>query len=105
MTRLPDFSLSTAIRQATRARNARSFSMASSRRSPSCSSRSWRSSSRPSDRVVSSTSLSEAPHDEQKLAPGSFSDGSQGSSNDNYNLPGTQSGGGQSGGGVARING
>ena len=33
-----------------------------------------------------------------QLAPGSFADGSQGSSNDNYNLPGTQSGGGQSGG-------
>jgi hypothetical protein len=33
-----------------------------------------------------------------QLAPGSFSDGSQGSGDDNYNLPGTQSGGGQSGG-------
>src|SRR3984957_5238587 len=33
-----------------------------------------------------------------QLAPGSFSDGSQGSGNDNYNLPGTQTGGGQSGG-------
>jgi len=33
-----------------------------------------------------------------QLAPGSFADGSQGSGNDNYNLPGTQSGGGQSGG-------
>ncbi len=33
-----------------------------------------------------------------QLAPGSFSDGSQGSGNDNYNLPGTQSGAGQSGG-------
>ena len=32
------------------------------------------------------------------MAPGSFSDGSQGSGNDNYNLPGTQTGGGQSGG-------
>src|ERR1700675_349177 len=33
-----------------------------------------------------------------QLAPGSFADGSQGSGNDNYNLPGTQSGAGQSGG-------
>jgi len=33
-----------------------------------------------------------------QLAPGSFSDGSQASGNSNYNLPGTQSGGGQSGG-------
>ncbi len=33
-----------------------------------------------------------------QLAPGSFSDGSQASGNDNYNLPGTQTGGGQSGG-------
>src|ERR1700738_165012 len=33
-----------------------------------------------------------------QLAPGSFADGSQGSGNNNYNLPGTQSGGGQSGG-------
>jgi hypothetical protein len=33
-----------------------------------------------------------------QLAPGSFADGSQGSGNDNYNLPGTQTGGGQSGG-------
>jgi Carboxypeptidase regulatory-like domain len=33
-----------------------------------------------------------------QLAPGSFADGSQGAGNDNYNLPGTQTGGGQSGG-------
>src|SRR6266478_1005972 len=33
-----------------------------------------------------------------QLAPGSFSDGSQASGSDNYNLPGTQTGGGQSGG-------
>lgn len=33
-----------------------------------------------------------------ELAPGAFADGSQGSGNDNYNLPGTQTGGGQSGG-------
>jgi len=33
-----------------------------------------------------------------QLAPGSFSDGSQASGNNNYNLPGTQTGGGQSGG-------
>jgi Carboxypeptidase regulatory-like domain/TonB dependent receptor len=33
-----------------------------------------------------------------ELAPGSFADGSQASGNDNYNLPGTQTGGGQSGG-------
>src|ERR1700676_3248020 len=33
-----------------------------------------------------------------QLAPGSFADGSQGSGNDNYNLPGPQTGGGQSGG-------
>lgn len=33
-----------------------------------------------------------------QLAPGSFSDGSQASGNDNYNLPGTQSNAGQSGG-------
>lgn len=33
-----------------------------------------------------------------QLAPGSFGDNSQASGNDNYNLPGTQSGGGQSGG-------
>lgn len=33
-----------------------------------------------------------------QLAPGSFADGSQASGNDNYNLPGTQSGAGQSGG-------
>ncbi len=33
-----------------------------------------------------------------QLAPGSFSDSSQASGNDNYNLPGTQTGGGQSGG-------
>jgi Carboxypeptidase regulatory-like domain/TonB dependent receptor-like, beta-barrel len=33
-----------------------------------------------------------------QLAPGSFGDGSQASGNDNYNLPGTQSGAGQSGG-------
>ncbi len=33
-----------------------------------------------------------------QLAPGQFSDGSQASGNDNYNLPGTQSGAGQSGG-------
>jgi hypothetical protein len=33
-----------------------------------------------------------------QLAPGSFADGSQASGNDNYNLPGTQTGGGQSGG-------
>lgn len=33
-----------------------------------------------------------------QLAPGSFADGSQAAGNDNYNLPGTQSGGGQSGG-------
>src|SRR5579871_2788197 len=32
------------------------------------------------------------------LAPGSFGDNSQAGDNDNYNLPGTQSGGGQSGG-------
>jgi hypothetical protein len=32
------------------------------------------------------------------LAPGSFGDNSQAGGNDNYNLPGTQSGGGQSGG-------
>jgi Carboxypeptidase regulatory-like domain len=32
------------------------------------------------------------------LAPGAFADNSQGSGNDNYNLPGTQTGGGQSGG-------
>jgi hypothetical protein len=33
-----------------------------------------------------------------ELAPGSFADGSQASGTDNYNLPGTQTGGGQSGG-------
>src|SRR6202167_2534993 len=33
-----------------------------------------------------------------QLAPGAFADGSQASGNDNYNLPGTQSGAGQSGG-------
>jgi hypothetical protein len=33
-----------------------------------------------------------------ELAPGSFADGSSASGNDNYNLPGTQTGGGQSGG-------
>jgi hypothetical protein len=33
-----------------------------------------------------------------ELAPGSFGDNSQASGSDNYNLPGTQSGGGQSGG-------
>jgi Carboxypeptidase regulatory-like domain len=33
-----------------------------------------------------------------QLAPGSFSDGSQASGTNNYNLPGTQTGGGQSGG-------
>ncbi len=33
-----------------------------------------------------------------QLAPGSFGDNSQASSTDNYNLPGTQTGGGQSGG-------
>jgi hypothetical protein len=33
-----------------------------------------------------------------QLAPGSFSDGSQASGSDNYNLPGTQTGGGASGG-------
>jgi hypothetical protein len=33
-----------------------------------------------------------------ELAPGSFADGSQASGNDNYNLPGTQTSGGQSGG-------
>jgi len=33
-----------------------------------------------------------------QLAPGSFADGSQASGSDNYNLPGTQTGGGQSGG-------
>jgi carboxypeptidase family protein/TonB-dependent receptor-like protein len=33
-----------------------------------------------------------------QLAPGSFGDGSQAAGNDNYNLPGTQTGGGQSGG-------
>src|SRR5580692_6088030 len=33
-----------------------------------------------------------------ELAPGAFADGSQASGNDNYNLPGTQTGGGQSGG-------
>jgi Carboxypeptidase regulatory-like domain/TonB dependent receptor len=33
-----------------------------------------------------------------QLAPGSFGDSSQASGNDNYNLPGTQTGGGQSGG-------
>ncbi len=33
-----------------------------------------------------------------QLAPGSFGDNSQASGNNNYNLPGTQSGGGQSGG-------
>jgi hypothetical protein len=33
-----------------------------------------------------------------ELAPGSFGDNSQASGNDNYNLPGTQTGGGQSGG-------
>lgn len=33
-----------------------------------------------------------------QLAPGSFGDNSQASGNDNYNLPGTQTGGGQSGG-------
>jgi len=32
------------------------------------------------------------------LAPGSFGDNSQAAGNDNYNLPGTQTGGGQSGG-------
>lgn len=32
------------------------------------------------------------------LAPGTFADNSQASGNDNYNLPGTQTGGGQSGG-------
>jgi len=32
------------------------------------------------------------------LAPGSFADNSQAAGNDNYNLPGTQTGGGQSGG-------
>ena len=33
-----------------------------------------------------------------ELAPGSFADGSQASGSDNYNLPGTQTGGGASGG-------
>jgi hypothetical protein len=33
-----------------------------------------------------------------QLAPGSFSDGSQAAGTDNYNLPGTQTGGGSSGG-------
>jgi hypothetical protein len=33
-----------------------------------------------------------------ELAPGSFADGSQASGSDNYNLPGTQTNGGQSGG-------
>jgi hypothetical protein len=33
-----------------------------------------------------------------QLAPGSFADGSQASGSDNYNLPGTQTGGGASGG-------
>src|SRR5258708_5482699 len=33
-----------------------------------------------------------------QLAPGSFADGSQASGSDNYNLPGTQTGGRQSGG-------
>ena len=33
-----------------------------------------------------------------QLTPGAFSDGSQASGNGNYNLPGTQTGGGQSGG-------
>lgn len=33
-----------------------------------------------------------------QLTPGAFSDGSQASGNSNYNLPGTQTGGGQSGG-------
>ncbi|MGB6599258.1 MAG: TonB-dependent receptor [Candidatus Acidiferrum sp.] len=33
-----------------------------------------------------------------ELAPGSFADGSMASGSDNYNLPGTQTGGGQSGG-------
>jgi hypothetical protein len=33
-----------------------------------------------------------------ELAPGAFADGSQASGSDNYNLPGTQTGGGQSGG-------
>jgi hypothetical protein len=33
-----------------------------------------------------------------QLAPGTFADGSQASGSDNYNLPGTQTGGGQSGG-------
>ena len=33
-----------------------------------------------------------------QLAPGSFGDGSQASGSDNYNLPGTQTGGGTSGG-------
>jgi hypothetical protein len=33
-----------------------------------------------------------------QLAPGTFGDASQAGGNDNYNLPGTQSGGGQSGG-------
>ncbi len=33
-----------------------------------------------------------------QLAPGSFGDGSQASGTDNYNLPGTQTGGGASGG-------
>jgi len=33
-----------------------------------------------------------------QLAPGSFGDNSQASGNDNYNIPGTQTGGGQSGG-------
>jgi hypothetical protein len=33
-----------------------------------------------------------------QLAPGAFADGSQASGTDNYNLPGTQTGGGQSGG-------
>ncbi len=33
-----------------------------------------------------------------QLAPGAFGDNSQASGNDNYNLPGTQTGGGQSGG-------
>lgn len=33
-----------------------------------------------------------------QLAPGAFADGSQASGSDNYNLPGTQTGGGQSGG-------
>src|ERR1700736_2459494 len=45
----------------------------SSRRWPSSASSSWRSSSSPSEAVVSSASPSDAPHEEQKFAPGSLS--------------------------------